>query len=293
MVYFIFFAYSILRGLNAIFVKTAQKNYVKSVHDSIFFTVLFSFFQLIFLFLIPPYSSYTFKLDMLVYPGFFGIFFFISYVLMINALKEGPTSLTNVVYSFQSIVPIIVGLIIWKENISVLQFIGLILFILVLYLFNKGSYSQGEEIKSVTPKWAVLASLSTLTTGIAIIFTKQHMLVFDGFIKEYLIFYNVVVIVVSIPYLLISKIKYNKSFISDKKFILYTALPGLFTDLTNIIYMFYITKFKSAFFFPLVSILGIISVVFFSWIILKEKIFKNAYAGIILSFIAIYLLGMK
>ena len=230
---------------------------------------------------------------MLVYPGFFGIFFCVSYVLMVNALKEGPTSLTNVVYSFQSIVPIIVGLIIWEESISIMQFVGLILFILVLYLFNKGSYSQGEDKKRVTPKWALLASLSTLTVGIAVIFTKQYMLVFDGFIKEYLIFYNIVVIIISIPYLLISKLKYNKSFITDRKFILYTALPGLFTDLTNIVYMYYITRFKSAFFFPLVSILSILSVVLFSWIILKERISKSAYAGIVLSFLAIYLLGMK
>ncbi|HHV96058.1 MAG TPA: EamA family transporter [Clostridiaceae bacterium] len=293
MIYLIFFIYSILRGLNAIFVKKAQKNYVRSVHDSIYFTVLFSLFQLIFLILIPPYNSYTFKFNMLVYPGFFGIFFCVSYVLMVNALKEGPTSLTNVVYSFQSIVPIIVGLIIWEESISIMQFVGLILFILVLYLFNKGSYSQGEDKKRVTPKWALLASLSTLTVGIAVIFTKQYMLVFDGFIKEYLIFYNIVVIIISIPYLLISKLKYNKSFITDRKFILYTALPGLFTDLTNIVYMYYITRFKSAFFFPLVSILSILSVVLFSWIILKERISKSAYAGIVLSFLAIYLLGMK
>ncbi|NMB97911.1 MAG: EamA family transporter, partial [Clostridiaceae bacterium] len=279
--------------LNAISIKMAQKDHVKTLHDSIYFTVLFSFFQLIFLFIIPPYSSYTFRLDMLVYPSLFAVFFFISYVLMITALKEGPTSLTNVIYSFQSIVPIIIGLIIWNESISVLQFIGLILFVFVLYLFNKGSYSQGEEAKNVTLKWALLAGLCTLATGIAVIFTKQYMLTFDGFIKEYLILYNTIVVIIGIPFLLISKLKNNKNFILNKKFMFYTALPGLITDITNIIYMFYITRFKSAFFFPLTSILSILSVVLFSWIMLKEKISKSACIGIILSFIAIYLLGIK
>ena len=100
MVYLVFIVYSVLKGLNAISIKMAQKDHVKTLHDSIYFTVLFSFFQLIFLFIIPPYSSYTFRLDMLVYPSLFAVFFFISYVLMITALKEGPTSLTNVITVF-------------------------------------------------------------------------------------------------------------------------------------------------------------------------------------------------
>jgi hypothetical protein len=50
MIYFTFFAFSALRGLNAIAVKMAQKDYIKNLHDSIFFTILFSFFQLVFLF---------------------------------------------------------------------------------------------------------------------------------------------------------------------------------------------------------------------------------------------------
>jgi len=293
MIYLTFFVFSVLRGLNAIAVKMAQKDYVKKLHDSIYFTILFSFFQLIFLFLIPPLNGYTFRLDMLVYPGFFAIFYLISYVLLMNALKEGPTSLTNVIYSFQSIVPIVVGLIIWKENIGIFQFIGLILFIVVLFLFNNGSYSQGTITKKITLKWALLASFCTLAVGIAVIFTKQYMLTYDGFIKEYLILYNAFVVLFGIPYLLISSIKYKQKLILNKKFLFYTASPALITDITNIIYMLYITKFKSAFFFPLMSILNILSVVFFSWILLKERISKTAYVGIVLSFVAIYLLGIK
>lgn len=293
MIYLTFFIFSVLRGLNAIAVKMAQKDHVKTLHDSIYFTILFSFFQLIFLFIIPPLNHYTFTLDMLLYPACFAVFYLISYVLLLMALKEGPTSLTNVIYSFQSIMPIIIGLIIWKESIGVFQFIGLILFVIVLILFNKGSYSDGAESKNVTLKWALLASFCTLAVGIAVIFTKQYMLTYDGFIKEYLILYNAFVVAFGIPYLLISKLKYKKEFILNKKFLFYTATPGFITDVTNIIYMLYITKFKSAFFFPLMSILNIISVVFFSWIFLKEKISKRAYLGITLSFIAIYLLGIK
>lgn len=293
MIYFTFFVFSALRGLNAIAVKMAQKGYVKSLYDSISFTILFSFFQLVFLFIIPPWYKYTFRLDMLLYPACFAVFYMISYILLISALKEGPTSLTNIICSFQSIVPIIVSLILWKESIGIFQVIGLILFVIVLLLFNQGSYSEGEESKKISFKWAVLAGFSTLTVGIAVIFTKQYMLTYDGFIKEYLIMYNFIALLIGLPYLIIFRINRDKKFLLDRKFLFYTASPALITDITNMIYMFYITKFKSALFFPLMSILNIISVVIFSRIILKENVSKTAYAGIILSFAAIYLLSMK
>lgn len=293
MIYLTFFAFSILRGLNAVAVKMAQKDYIKNLHDSIFFTILFSFFQLVFLFVIPPWYKYTFRLDMLLYPACFAVFYLISYILLISALKEGPTSLTNIIYSFQSIVPIIVSLILWKESMGVFQVIGLILFVIVLLLFNQGSYSEGTTYKKISLKWATLAASCTLAVGIAVIFTKQYMLTYDGFIKEYLIMYNLIVVVIGIPYIVISKIKNNRIFPLKGKFLFYTASPALITDITNMIYMFYITKFKSALFFPLMSILNIISVVIFSRIILKENVSKTAYVGIILSFAAIYLLGIK
>ncbi|NSW89127.1 MAG: hypothetical protein HPY74_00340 [Firmicutes bacterium] len=293
MIYFTFFAFSILRGLNAIAVKMAQKGHIKNLHDSIYFTILFSFFQLVFIFLIPPWYKYTFRPDMFLYPACFAIFYLISYILLISSLKEGPTSLTNVVYSFQSIVPIIVSLILWKESMGVFQVIGLVLFTIVLILFNKGSYNEGAESRKISLKWVLLAGSSTLAVGIAVIFTKQYMLTYDGFIKEYLIIYNLIVAILGLPYLTALVLMKKQNFPFNSKFLLYTASPALITDITNMIYMFYITKFKSALFFPLMSILNIISVVIFSRIILKESVSRTAYAGIILSFAAIYLLGTK
>lgn len=293
MIYFAFFAFSVFRGFNAVTVKIAQKDYLRSLSDSIVFTMLFSLFQLVFLFIIPPWYKYTFRMDMLLYPACFAIFYFLSYMFLISALKEGPTSLTNVIYSFQSIVPIVVSLFLWKEKVNILQAMGLVLFVIVMFLFNQGSYSEGAETKKISFKWALLAAASTLVTGIAVTFTKQYMLIYDGFIKEYLILYNLVVVIICIPWFFFSETKNSKKLMSDGRFLFYTAAPGLLTDVTNMIYMFYITKFKSALFFPLISILNIVSVVILSRTIFKENVSKGAYIGIFLSIIAIYLLGVK
>ncbi|NMA94625.1 MAG: hypothetical protein GX974_01130, partial [Clostridiales bacterium] len=219
--------------------------------------------------------------------------FLISQVFLLRALQEGPTSLTNIVNSFQAIMPIIVGLLIWNEGISSFQMLGLILFFIVLLLFNKGSYDDGKGSKKVTLKWALFAGISAIGSGIAIIFTKQYMLTFDGFIKEYLIIYNCIILIISIPYLAIRGISGKQKFALDKGFLLYTASPALITDITNTIYMLYIARFQSAFFFPFMSVLNILSVVIMSRVLLKEKISRPAYIGIVLSFVAIYLLGIE
>ncbi len=290
----LFLVFSSLRGLNAIAMKMAQKDRIKSFHDSIFFTIIFSSFQLFFLFLIPPWTGYSFRPEVFLFPVCFGLFFFVSNVFLLRALHEGPTSLTNIIYSFQAIIPIIVSLILWHEAIGSWQILGLVLFVIVLFLFNQGSYSDGQaENKKVTLKWIILAGISTMAAGIAVIFTKEHMLKFDGLVKEYLMIYNAVVVLLGLPYLLLTRKKQQKSLLKDKKFLAFTASPGLMTDITNMIYMFFITRFQSAFFFPFMSVLNILSVVILSRLLLKEKISKPAYAGIVLSFLAIYLLGIK
>jgi drug/metabolite transporter (DMT)-like permease len=231
---------------------------------------------------------------MLLYPACFAVFFLISQILLIMALNEGPTSLTNIINSFQSIVPIIVSFVLWKENMGVFQIIGLVLFVIVLFLFNKGAtHSEKSKDKKISLKWVLLALISTLFIGTAVIFTKQHMLTFNGFVKEFLILYNLVIIVLELPYIIILKLKGSSTLPSSGRFIFYAFLPALLTNITNMIYMINITKFKSVLFFPLISILNIVSVTLFSRVFFKEKVSKTASFGIVLSFAAIYLLGIK
>lgn len=291
MTYIIFILFALIRGVTNIIIKFAQKNFVKNISDSIYYTLVSSVFQIVFLIFLPPYS-YNFRLDMFLYPACFGFFYFISYTLLLKSLKEGPTSLTNVIYNFQSIVPIVVGLFIWKDTIDPFQMAGLVLFVTVLFLFNKGSYSEGEEVKKITLKWVFFAILAAFFMGVSVIFTKQYMLTYDGYMKEYLVNFNIMVILMAVPYVAYSRIKKKVKFKPSFKYLAYSAAPALLMDITNIIYMTYVTRFASAFFFPVMAILSIISIVVMSRVILKEGVSKRAYWGIGLSFVAIYLLSL-
>lgn len=293
MIYAALFVFAILRGFNALSVKTLQRDYVKKASQTIYLTALLSLAQGIFLFVTPPFYRYSFSFKMLLYPLGYSMFYAIGYVLFINSLSAGPTSLSNIVFNFQLLVPIIAGLLIWNESISLPQLLGLVLFGVILWLFNQSSYKSEGSPDKLSLKWAVMVLGAALCTGIAVIFTKQYVIVYGTSVKEYLIAYNLIVVLITLPYLLVMRKKGLVDFTVGKRFFSYSSAAGITQNITNIIFMCYITQFKSALFFPLTSILGIISIVLMSRFVLKEKISPKAYIGIALSIVAIYLLGSK
>src|SRR5690554_6069380 len=130
MIVWALLSFSILKGVNAVAIKLAQKDYVRNSHDSIYLTVIYSLIQLLTLFILPPYRRLDLSGPIWLYPTLYAIVFFIGYVWYINALRLGPVSLTNIIYYFQILVPVLVGVWLWKETISVPQWIGLLLFCL-------------------------------------------------------------------------------------------------------------------------------------------------------------------
>lgn len=293
MICFILFSFAVLRGINAVTTKVAQKDYINSINGSVYLTVLYCFFQAIFLLVMPPYTNLNFKTEFITYPLLYSIFYFVSFILFINALRQGPTSLSNIIYNFQLLIPVLLGLIIWKERITIYQLVGLLMFGIILYIFNKSSYSEGGISKRPSVKWTSLIIGSAVAAGIAITFTKQYMVDYNGYIKEYLLIYNIITVLFGLPYLGYTAVYKKLSVKFDLRFILLVAVAALIQDITNTIYMLYITKYSSASFFPIIGILNIVSIVLMNRFLLKERMSAKAYIGILISFVAIYLLGIK
>ncbi len=292
MLIFALISFSIIRGLHAIITKGAQKNYVNGFAEALYMTIIYALLQFIFLLVMPPYSMLNFETEMIFNPLLFAIFSTIGFVLYLTALRKGPTSLTNVINNFLMLVPIAAGLLLWNEVIKPFEVIGLMLVIVIMFLFNQNSYNEGEISKKITPEWIFLAIGGAFFSGIAVIFTKQHSLTYSYALKEYLILLNIFTFLLGLPYVIwaIKKKKIVLKF--DIRFLMYVSAAAIIQNIGNIIYTFYAGKLNSVLFFPLMSILGIISVVIMSRLILKEKISVKAYIGIGLSFAAIYLLNL-
>lgn len=292
MIFFVFLSFAVLRGFYAIIMKLSQKGYISSVNDSFYFLVITSSFQVIFLFILPPYYLYSYEVKMVVYPLFFSICYFLSFSFLLNSLRFGSTSLASVIKNFSIFIPIIAGLIFWNENISLYQIAGVSLFITAVFLFNRGTYRVGDTDNEITLKWTLLVLASTFFGGTAGTISKQYALVYDNNPKEYLIAFNVIIMVFGIIYFsFLKKRKKYKPFHS-KKLIGYAALAGLVQVLNNILYMLYVAKFDSAFFFPMLSTSSIVSVIILSRLFLKEKGTRKTYVGILFCITAIFLLNM-
>lgn len=284
---------ALLKGCNVIFIKLAQRDYIKKSGQSIYLIGVYSFFQCTFMFLLPPYIRLEFNTNMIIYPVAFSIFYFLGSLFLVLAIKAGPVSLTNIINTYHIMIPILAGFILWNDGITVYQGIGLLLFIINMYLFSKGVSKNNEsEDKRASTKWLVMATASSLLIGSAVIFSKQYMFHSEN-IKEYLIIYSFLVCLISAVYLVVHKTVRGFRWIVDWKFYLYIAIAAIVQDVSNIIYLFFISRMQSVYFFPLIAMLSIIVIVLASRIVLKENIRLISKIAVFLSIISIYLLGLR
>jgi drug/metabolite transporter (DMT)-like permease len=292
MTFLIFLVMALIKGISSVTLKLSQKSYVKNINDSILFVAMTSFFQIIFIFILPPYYKYGFDIGKIAYPLIFSIFYVIMFVMTFVSLKEGPTSLTVIIQNFNMFVPIIAGIFLWHETAGYYQIAGMALFIISLFIFNSGMYGTGRADKKITLKWLLITLASTFLSGCAVTLSKQYAITSGSSPKEFLLIFNAVILIVCLIYFTV--LRYTGVFkpIFYTKYVIYSIIVGLCMTAINIIYMIYVARFASAFFFPLMNTSSIISVTIMSGLFLKERISKKAYAGIGVCIIALILLSI-
>ena len=289
-VFIMFLALSIIRGFQVITMKITQKDYLRDINDSIFLIVVISFFQIPFLFTLPPYYVFHFNVDMLIFPLVFSACYLLLKLFMLNSIRYGPTALTSVIIEFSVFVPVILGLFIWDEKLDIKKIIGLLLFIAILFIINSGSYKVNKIQIKISLKWIVMALTAALSAGFAGVTSKVYALNNPGNPKEYLLIYNGIIIIFGVLYFSSQMIRKKYKPLINKRFILLAVILSVLTVGANLLFIINVASFASIYFFPLLSIGAILSVVIMSRLFLKEGLSKKIYIGIILSMVAIYLI---
>ncbi len=287
---------SVIRGIYAILAKNVQKDYAGNFAQDVYFTMMFFLLQFVFLWALPPYRPLHIEPAQLFNPTMFGILSMIGTVLFFNAMRIGPTALTNIINNFSMLVPIILGLFLWNERISVLQIIGIAFVFAALFLFNaktqpKLAQPESEE-KKETLKWLFVAVMAAVVTGFAVSFTKRNSIQYPEYFKEYLLILCAVTVVATLPYVLWAAAKQKIKLIPDIRFLCLVAIMAIIQDVYNIFYTIFVGQVDSALFFPIAGVCATLAVVVGSRIFLKEKLSVKANIGILLSIIAITLLSI-
>jgi len=105
-------------------------------------------------------------------------------VLYSLAFKIGPVSLTSIIVNFYIIIPLIVGVYVFEEELTLLSFIGILLIFVSIYLMP----ARKKNEKSFNLKWLILTVVSCIITGInnsvtAIISRSSY----SGYKNEYIL----------------------------------------------------------------------------------------------------------
>ncbi len=283
----------VTKGANMLVMKKVEVRQGSGLLQSLIYTMMFSAAQVIFTLMAPPYQPLRISWDAVLYPTIYAALYIIAYVLCMKAYSEGSVSMTNAIWSFNTVVVIAYGVCFWGETLSLWQIIGLILFFAGLLFYSRSSYATREIKRKVTAKWLILTIASTITIGVATTFTKIFMLDHGDMGREFLLYYAIAATVISGVVCLVMNPKETVSTVKDMKLLGYTLIAGLTCVVWNIVYVTYLTMYPSAVFLPLYSVVSMLGTLAFGIVALRERISPNAIIASVLSLLSILFLNLQ
>ncbi|MBE6930412.1 MAG: hypothetical protein E7463_09035 [Ruminococcaceae bacterium] len=262
--------------------------------QNLHFTWLFCLLQAVFMLFLPPYQAMHFEPAMFFLPILFSIFYIGRVMFTVYAANAGPMALSQIIISFNTLFPVIAGILFWDETLRWWQVVGLLLFCTALPLFNSGSYSEGAEKKPLTLKWLIYSLLSLTFSGLAVTCTKLYSARFEGaYIKEYLFLYAVSASVILLPVIIHMYRRRRAETTMPKSRWINTGVSALSLDAANVVFMMFIGSFSSALYFPMISVISVCGVLFAGRVFLKERVSRHAWIGVGLSALALMLLAIS
>lgn len=240
---------------------------------------------------LPQLSTYSLLLGIL-----FGLVTMIQSLVNIAALNVGPLAYTTVIISLATIIPALSGVIFWKESLSVLQIIGMVLMV-GCFIFSVDN-KKGEGKKPATVKWLIFCAIAFLCTGTIGVMQKIHQ---SSAYKDELCGFLIAAfltsaLVCAVLYLLPSK----KTAAEEKPavrtgsgiYLLYCVIIGISTAGINLFNLYLSGAMPAAVFFPIVNGGSLVLVTIASLILFRERLTPRQWLGMIMGTASVLLLCM-
>ena len=289
MVLFMLFQGFCLGG-NSIIQKKSQQGRLNTLIDSMIYATVLAFFQALIYLVLPPYRPFPTQGSFYAYTSAFSIGFVGQMALFMMAFRLGPASMTSTIRNLNMLVPITLGLFIWNEKLTWFKVIGMTIFITALVIMNKAGYTVDGKPQKISSKWLFTSICLLLVCGSCASISKQVMLTYSGVEKNYLLIYNLIVLVFGIPLCIVQR-KRALLLFKDYRFLLLVFFSAALMSSADLVYVNFVSKYDSAFFMPLTSTVSMISVMIFSRIFLKEKISNRSMVAAGLCILAVIILS--
>lgn len=227
--------------------------------------------------------------DVVFWGVFYGITQFMFILFKTASMNAGPVSVTTLIGNASLLISVCVSVILWKETITPIDYVGLALLLVAIFLCT---YKKTEEAYKPSWKYLVVAFCA---------FAASVGLVFKAFGKTGNIQYRDDMLVVASAVMLLLyagsclfvKIKNKRN---DQKqnvwFYVFAVLCGLLSYFYNRSNMFLAGELDAVIFFPafnggVVLLSTILSLCFF-----KEKLAVKQILGIVFGVVAICIIGI-
>jgi len=205
------------------------------------------------------------------------------------AVKTGPLSITSLTSSFGLLIPILYGIIVYKESPSTPFIIGLLM-LTVCIVFVSGE--KKNDYQKVNLKWAIFntlsiffgGSFSTVQNVVGRVFVGKSN---SGIMTVTLLFSAVVFFVISIIF---ERKEIKKRL---KSGVLYMAGAGICNGSSNLFVMLVVPLMSASILYPVMSVSSLIATLLISAFAFKEKLSKKQWAGVAIGVVSALLMNLK
>ena len=219
----------------------------------------------------------------------YALFSTLTQILLIKAMGMGEASITQLVYSLGILLPIFYGALFLKENISLLQILGVVLVGCALALII-----NPKKNKSFRPVWLITALLAATGSGSIAIVQKIHQSsAAKPELQTFVIISQLTSTLLSLLLFFLFRSKEEKKSVPmNGKFLGFLAFCGLWVGVLNLSTSACAGLLPAVVQFPVYNIGSMVLVGIFGALLFRERLTRTRLAGFLLGCVAILLIGL-
>ena len=245
------------------------------------------------LFLVLSFFGFDFHLPTLLYGLSYGACLCLSMFSGYRALCLGPMALTSMLVSFSVILPLLYGVTVGNEQLTVFKYVAFFCLFLAILLTNAdklraASEAPREKGNKRHALWLFYVALTFLCNGFCSILQKRHQSDYPtAFTTEFMLFAMLICSAVFLTVSLCRIPQYKGTPIRGKR---YAILSGLANATTNLLTLILVGMEGASILFPILSAGTVLGALFCGRLIFGERLRANHVAALIFGVAAVILL---
>ncbi len=270
-----------------------QKQYnIKTKQPNVFlYASMLAFFAMLF-FVGCSKLQLSFAIGLTPYAALYAVFYAMTWVGFICAVRTGLLALTSLVISYSLVIPTLYGIFFLRDELKLIGILGIALLLFSILLLR-----GKDENTKIDPKWIVFAAMAFFGNGICSTVQKIQQLKFEGGYKnEFMILSligtSVILLIPAVISEIRTKYEENARLQNLKMCVEYGFLTGLANGGVNLLVMVLTGLVPTAILFPSISAMGIVFSFVISVFIYKERLSKTQIIGYAMGIVSVILLNI-